>query len=112
MKSKGNKILVVFEDNWADEMDIRMFTICSPEESDEFQKRLKSYKENVCMYFGSNEENEYNNGQELLSNFKFYAITPEEEKVLRKFFDIGYNELCLDNICEEDEEEYGEEDDE
>lgn len=78
--------LVKWDDNWADEMDICGFVIMTDEEYKEFNQ----YVNNIFVPFeisvGTNEELNYENGEDFLRSITVKEITEEETKVLDKFF--------------------------
>jgi len=102
------KVLVKWSDNWADEMDVEGFVILEKEEWESTKKRILSIKEEFTMYIGTNEEIEYANGKDFLTNIEVKSLSPDEEKIINKFFgDSGgfYNFLDVYGNDEEDEDE-------
>ena len=76
--------LVIFKDNWADEMDLSGFNIWSDEEWKEF---LNSdyFPDEVCI--GSNEEIVYESLEDWKRKFQARSIDENEETILRKLFE-------------------------
>lgn len=79
-------VLIKWDSNWADEMDIEGFLIISKTKADNFKKQLKDYDSSFEVYVGTNEDIEYGSGEELLNELTFKSITTEEAKVIKKFF--------------------------
>ena len=107
------KVIAIFEDNWADEMDVQGFVILT-------EKRWEAYKASgiaknrrFSLCVGSNEDIEYQNGKELLKNIKVRPITNEEEKTITKIFGDSFGTTnFLSYLESEDEYDEEEEDDE
>jgi hypothetical protein len=102
-------VLIKWDSNWADEMDIEGFLITSKSSADSFKKQLKDcdYSFEVCV--GTNEDIEYGSGEELLKELTFKTITQEEAKVIKKFFgeSSGHTQFwsALDYLEEWDDED-------
>ncbi len=81
-----SKLLVIFKDNWADEMDIVGFNILTKEqwEYKELEIRETPFPKEVGV--GSNEQITYDNVEQYLAMFTILEISDEEEKTIRKFF--------------------------
>lgn len=82
----SKKLLVIFDDNWADEMDIAGFDIFTKEHWEYKKLELEHTKFPQEVGFGTNESNTYDSAEEFLSMFKEQEISKEEEKIIRKFF--------------------------
>lgn len=106
---KGQKVLVTFSDNWADEMDIEGSKIMLESKWEEYKKALKERKGRISVGFGTNEDNDYTNGAKLLRAFSAKKITPTEEKVLKKFLGDSWGN-CNAFWALEDLEDYDDED--
>jgi hypothetical protein len=82
--------LVKYDSNWADEMDIDGFQLFTDKQWEkyqkDFQKRFKKDK-SYTYYVGTNEDIEYGDFDEFMSDFKVSEITDEEAAVLEKLFD-------------------------
>lgn len=102
-------LLIKFETNWADEMDIYGFCIMTAEEWEYKKKEIKhcSFPEEV--YFGTNEYNIYETPEEFLNEFKETEITDFEVQLIDKLFtnDYGRFPLMEGSASEEFYEEYG-----
>jgi len=81
-----SKVLVIFDDNWADEMDITGFDILTEEQWEYKKLELEHTTFPQDVGFGTNESNIYEDANEFLGNFKTFPISEKEEEVIRKFF--------------------------
>lgn len=81
--------LVKYDSNWADEMDIDGFKVLTNEQWEKYQQDFKKHFKEECYsyYVGTNEEIEYSDFDEFISDFKASEITNEEAAVLEKLFD-------------------------
>lgn len=87
-------LLVKFDENWADEMDVSGFKIF--EDIEEWENAIKEFKEereieddeDCCfsVYFGSNEQNEYRSMSEFLSLFEVIELSKEQANVIDSLF--------------------------
>lgn len=80
-------ILVKFDDNWADEMDVSGFKLY--DNIDAWKKRVDECDEEgyyTEVYFGTNEYNEYDSMDEFLRNFEVLEITDEYAAVIETLF--------------------------
>ncbi len=103
-------VLVKWSSNWADEMDIEGFRIMKQEEWEAYKKEVRK-KKYFCIYVGTNEDIEYSSGEDLLAEIKVKKITPEEERIIRKFIGstFGNTNFLFAKENEEDAEEDSEE---
>lgn len=111
-----NKVLIVFEDNWADEMDIKGSRIMSRKDweqyiniaeqcfkdlekynakSEDSIEETENYWDNyngISFWVGSNEEIEYEHFEEFRRHFKVYDLTEVEATLLTHFTfdDFGF----------------------
>ena len=87
-QTKTTHLIVFYEDNWADEMDVRGFWLT---ESKYYFDWVKEVKENTpfpyTFCFGTNEEIEYDNADDLLSNIKIKGITEQQFESLKDIFE-------------------------
>jgi len=99
-------LLIKFDENWADEMDVSGFKLFKSEQ--DWQKAIKEFKdereieddEDCCfsIYFGTNEENEYESFSEFLNCFEVTTVSDAEVSVLEKLFpkiDYGYGHFPI-----------------
>ncbi len=107
-KCEMEKVLVIWEANWADEMDIYGFVIVSAEEARAFKKKARKIVSPFEIYVGTNEEIEYSDGKQFLKALTFRRITLEESKIIEKFFGESAGHSNFWDFIEENE--YDEED--
>ena len=94
MAPGGDYVLLKWDSNWADEMDVEGFKIVSKSQFEEWSERMKERRGfNICI--GTNEDIEYSNGRELLSEIKVKPISEDEANVIKKFFGTsgGYSQF-------------------
>jgi len=84
----GKKILLIFKDDWADEMDVEGFDILSKEHWEYKKIEIKATEFPRDVAFGSNQHLEYDDAEEYLKCFQVHEISDEEEKIIRKYFGI------------------------
>lgn len=82
------KLLVKYDSNWADEMDINGFKVLTDKQWEKYQRDFKKHFKEECYtyYVGTNEEIEYSDFEEFRNNFNVSEITDEEAAVLKKLF--------------------------
>lgn len=80
------KILVKFQANWADEMDLEGYRIFTEHEWEEQRAACMAHKGSIEVYFGTNEWNNYDNGEHLLGEYTIKSITDEEADMIDKLF--------------------------
>jgi hypothetical protein len=83
---KGKNYLVIYNDNWADEMDINGFFTCDGEYLLDVKKKLFSYKDEMEIGIGSNEDITFDNGKDLWKRLEIKEISDLELTVLNKLF--------------------------
>lgn len=82
-------VFIRFQGNWADEIDVDNF-YAKPITKDEYQylmravEFIQNYKGEMSYTVGSNEQIEYNNGEEYMAGFEIKTISKEEYEVLKK----------------------------
>ena len=81
-----NPVLIKWQGNWADEMEVCGFVVTSKEEADSYKKYLKDREDEFTLYVGSNQNITYNNGKELLEDLTFRNLTTAEFQVFKKHF--------------------------
>lgn len=112
MEDKITYVLIRFQDNWADEIDVDVFCI-KPLTKEEYADFLKAigfitlYKGDISSCVGSNECIEYKSGEEFLSAFDIQIISKEDYETLERLGFTGdshlFNRLCnvyYDNVDE------------
>ena len=87
-----SKVLVKWSDNWADEMDIEGFIIDDKEKVEEWLNNMKSITRHFDICIGTNEDVDYDNGEQFAETISVIDITEEDEKLLKRLFNIhnGY----------------------
>ena len=88
VNNKSNMILVTYEGNWADEIDVQASMITSVEDWNEICDQAKTtFTEcEVCTHhIGSNQEIEYYSYEEWFDCYTVRELTQIEYKVLSKF---------------------------
>ncbi len=111
-KKKEQQVLICFDDNWADEMDIQGFTIMDENDWKFIKKKLQAYKNTIHIGFGTNEDNEYENGNAFLETLNVEKISEEEVNAISKFFGYSYGNTSFIYAFEQMADEEEEEDDE
>lgn len=109
-----DKVLLKWSSNWADEMDIEGISIMKSDEWKAYKKKLE-LKKSFSLYVGTNEEIEYESGEDLIAEIKVKKITPEEEKVIKKFIgsEFGHQDfIYVFDDTDDDESDDEDEDDE
>lgn len=83
-----NKVLLKFEDNWADEMDICSWQIVDKAAFESIRDSfiLKYEDREFNIGIGSNEDIEYDNAKAFLEKIDVTDITDEEVKTIKKLF--------------------------
>jgi hypothetical protein len=103
--------LVTWDANFADEMDISGFVIMIEDEWNEFKDALSKRKKEFSLSIGTNEDIEYENGEELLDELTPYEITEAEVSFLTKTLGDSYGFTAFLRAGEYDESEYDEDED-
>ena len=88
MSKSKTKVLVVFQDNWADEMTVSSWQIVDKEEWEEAEAKFSDlYKDQeVEIGLGSNESIDYKNAEDFLTNVRVVDVLPEEIKAIKRLF--------------------------
>ena len=81
-----NPVLIKWQGNWADEMDVCGFVVMPKQEADSYKQYLESREDEITLSVGSNEDIEYPNGKKLLKELKFSNLTNDEFEVFKKHF--------------------------
>jgi len=97
------KVLLQWDSNWADEMDISGFVITTEKIWKDYKKELKK-KEEFCIYVGSNEEIDYSDGKELLEEISVTKLSDEEADLISKKIGTSFGFTDFFEIEEEDED--------
>lgn len=83
--------ILKFEDNYADEFDVEGFVVVKSEFAKKWWELCKSFQGEISLGFGSNEYNEYSDGNSFVSNVTSKVITDEEANVLANLFTENSN---------------------
>jgi hypothetical protein len=75
-----SKTIIKWDSNWADEMDIQGFVIVDAKAAKEFKEQLETIKNEIIIGVGTNEDIEYANGKEMLSDLTFEDLTEDESE--------------------------------
>jgi hypothetical protein len=89
MVHQNEYVLVKFDNNWADEFDIKGFVALSKEKWDEYKRKIKeTFGENEFnWYFGTNEDLIFEEGAvSYLKSFSESKISKSEFDFLKKKF--------------------------
>lgn len=97
------KVLVQWNTNWADEMDIQGFQILTVDEWNDYKSAVEKRK-NFEIYVGTNEEISYDSGEDLLEELEVTLITKVEVEIIEKFFGDGGGFTEFMSAAEDDEE--------
>jgi len=102
-------ILVKFEGNWADEMDIYGFHVMSEEQWEYKKNEIKHTPFPEEVYFGTNEYETYETPEEYLRNFKVIEITEIEAEIISRLFGSYYGSFAIieGNAPDEFYKQYG-----
>lgn len=99
MNTTDPYVLVLFEDNWADEMDLEGFKVMRKSEWEQTAAEFRESKENsesvIEFYFGTNEYNEYDSVDDALACFTVTEMTDDDAEFLEKLFPGGFGPFPL-----------------
>jgi len=93
------KVLVLFNDDWADEMDMNGFSIMREDQWNWHVSALKASVYPIEHYFGTNESNEYNSAEEIIRCYTVKAITDEEAEVIKRLISNDYGQCYIPESC-------------
>lgn len=97
-------VLVKFEGNWADEMDVKGFDIVDKVWWGNYVSKLPDKP--FSRYVGSNQDIEWSGKADYLRDFTVMDISEEEVAIIKKFFPYGsFGKVVWVEDFEEDEEE-------
>lgn len=77
-----DKVIVKFEGNWADEMDISGFEIFDRSQWDIFSQKILDYTHELHLCIGTNEHLEYETTEEFMDNITVESLTRDEYNVI------------------------------
>lgn len=96
---ENKQYLVIFEDNWADEMDINGFFTCDGAYLIGAKETLLAYDGDLELYIGTNEEISYSSGEEMWNTLRIKEITLAQKEVLTEVFS-GVEEMTTEDRFE------------
>jgi len=100
-----DKVLVRWSSNWQDEIEIEGLDIMRKSKWEALKKKIMM-KKNFCVYAGVREQINYASGEDLLSEIKVRKITPEEERIVKKFIGgSSFGNINFLYVMDEPEEE-------
>ena len=103
-----SKVLIKWEDNWADEMDIVGFQIMEDKEWKAMKAALEDVENEFTVCIGTNEEIDYKNGQALLDTLTVKKLSTEEYKTIKRLFgeEFGFTQFTYasEDVLKEEEE--------
>lgn len=81
-----NKIfyLVTFEADWADEFEVKGFSLMTEIECKKHKEVIKKLNYSFELSFGGNDGIEFKNGKDLNSCLTYKKITEDEYKLIKK----------------------------
>lgn len=98
------KLLVIFKDNWADEIDIKGFEIVLKSWWDKYVEKFPD--ESFSSYVGSNEEVEYTGKDDYFAHFQVKEISDEfAENLVKVFGSDSFGQIVWNEDFDMDEEE-------
>ena len=104
-----SKVLVTYNGNWADEMDISAIHIFDKADWDKVVAFAKSYKSEISVCIGTNEEVEFDNGNDWLRNMEAKSISDNDAKVIEKHIgdSFGFDRVIyqVSDLCLNDDED-------
>lgn len=98
-----NKVLVTWDSNWADEMDISGFKIFNEDEWNTFKETVSKRKHQFTIFVGTNEDIDYDNGKMLLEELTIKKLSEDEYKVIKKFVGEEFGFTDFEQAYEEED---------
>ena len=88
-------LLVIFDEDYADEFDVYGFRIMSKDKWDEFVEATKKINYPIEIYFGTNEAIEYESSKEVLRSFKLSELSNMDAACIKSHFkhDFGWDPI-------------------
>jgi len=107
--------LATFSGNYADEFDMSEFMTMKGDEVISIIEVLKTYDDEISICFGTNEELQFEDGDDLLSQISIREITNTEAEVLNRLLGGGFGDAGVfdfisemgSEIDEDDEDDEG-----
>lgn len=90
MKLDKEYVLVEWNGNWADEMDLNGFKVCEKRDWDKYVKTMDNvtFPETHCV--GTNEDLEWETKEDHLDEFKARKITSEQYQTIKKLIGVEF----------------------
>jgi hypothetical protein len=104
--------LATFSGNYADEFDMSEFMTMKGDEIISIIELLKSYEDEIEICFGTNEDLQFEDGDDLLSQISIKEISDAEADVLDRLFGGGFGDSGVFDYISEMESEIDEDDEE
>lgn len=102
------KVLIKHKDNWADEIDLEGFSIMDSEAWNKKKEEISKIAKSFTVYVGTNEEIDYNNGNEFLKTLTVNEISDSEFEFLKKNFGVEFGHCPIASVyegCDGDEDD-------
>lgn len=96
------KYLVKYEDNYGDEFDVYGLAVLTQEDKDYFDN-LKDEIFPLVHYIGTNEDIQYGNKEQLLSNYTWTKINEGEARVIAALIGSYYGHFYYPEVDEDEE---------
>lgn len=90
-----SRVLVTYNGNWADEMDISAIQIFDKADWDKVVAFAKTYTSDITVCIGTNEEVEFDNGKDWLKKMHVKPISDNDAEVIEKYIGDSFG---FDNI--------------
>lgn len=100
MKTQKQQVMVVFSEDWADEMNMDGFDVMDKEVWEKESARIRAYDGCLGVGFGTNEDTEYRNGVEALRSYKVKNISDDDVKIVKKFVRLPYGQFPFDQLVD------------
>lgn len=78
-------LVAEFEDNWADEFDVRGWQLFTSEDWQEFRKDFDVDSE-FTVYVGSNQYIDYDEARDVLNQIQLFEVTEDEFNTIKRIF--------------------------
>jgi len=104
--------LATFSGNYADEFDMSEFMTMKGDEIISIIELLKSYEDEIEICFGTNEDLQFEDGDDLLSQISIKEISDAEADVLDRLFGGGFGDSGVFDYISDMESEIDEDDEE
>jgi len=93
-------VIARFNSNWADEFGIESYSILEKPEFEKLKAYLKTIKTPITKCFGTNEEIEFENGQEVLDSIELEDISEDRARVICDTIGDSFGLVTLEDVYE------------